>query len=293
MHQSLSRPMVINFAPTGAVVVRSDSEYLPITNDEIVADVAMAVGLGVTMVHLHVRDADGRQSLDPERYADLITRVREIDRELVVCVSLSGRDGSSLDDRLAPLALTGEAKPDMASLTTSSMNFARQASVNDPGVVVAMARRMIEVGVVPEFEVFDVGMVNVVKYLAERDHVVAPHYFNIMLGGVATAQSTPLDLGAILAALPDRSHWSCGGIGRGQLAATGLAAAAGGGVRVGLEDNLFMDPERTQLATNHGQLQRAHQLAEIQMRSVMTSAEFRSAMNLLPGNGEYGRPPID
>lgn len=288
---SFADPFILNFAPTGMVPRRKDNPYVPIHPEEIVEQVQEAVEVGITVVHLHARDKDESPSHDLELYSDIIRRVRKIAPDLVVCVSLSGRRRPDFESRSAPLRLEGDMKPDMGSLTLSSLNFSREASVNSPEMVKSLAEEMLKRGVVPELEAFDGGMVNYAKYLIGKGVVRSPFYFNLIMGNPANAQADPLSLGGMLAQLPSSSLWSVGGIGRAQAPSAMLGLAAGGGVRMGLEDNLFFDSGRKKLATNRDLLKRVHTMAAQLDRAVMTPREFRTQMNMLPGHGEYGRIP--
>ncbi len=286
---SADQAFVLNFAPTGMVPKRNDSPHVPLHPEEIAEQVHEAVDLGITVVHLHARDQDGSPSHDLDLYADIIRRVRSFAPELVICVSLSGRKRPDFASRSAPLTLTGDAKPDMGSLTLSSLNFSREASVNSPEMVRQLAEEILHRGVVPELECFDGGMINYARYLIDRGLVQPPYYFNLILGNPANAQADPLSLGAMLSQIPQPSLWSVGGIGRVQTDSAMLGLAAGGGVRMGLEDNLHYDRGRKQLARNIDLLKRVHELAEHLDRRVMSPREFRLKMGLLPGQGAYGR----
>jgi 3-keto-5-aminohexanoate cleavage enzyme len=180
-----------------------------------VADVARCMALGVQMVHLHARDANGVQTGDPAPYGRLVEAIRALPggQELVVCVTTSGRLDNSFDARARVLDLTGDAKPDMASLTLSSLNFAQSASVNAPDTIRQLARRMQERGIKPELEVFDVGMANFARVLLREGLVNGPLYVNVLLGNIAGAQPDLLQLAAILAALPPDCIVSIAGLG--------------------------------------------------------------------------------
>lgn len=260
----------LSLCPTGMVPRRADSPYIPISPAEIADQVAECSDLGVTSVHLHARSGGGEPAWQKDVFADIVSRIRRATPDLIICVTTSGRLESALERRLDVLSLEGELKPDMASLTLSSMNFANSASVNSPETVKALASAMLDRGIVPELEIFDTGMVNYLHYLSGRGLLVEPYVVNFLLGGVATAQATPLDLGMLVERLPDGAIWSAGGIGRAQLPATTMALAAGGGVRIGLEDNLHLDSARTRLATNKELVKRivdiAHHLGRLPMR---------------------------
>ena len=280
--------LIINFCPTGMIPTKEMTPHVPITPQEIAEDVKRAVDIGITMVHLHARDDNERPTWLKERYADTIYRIRKFAPELIICVSTSGRSFERLVWRQNVLDLEGSGKPDMASLTLSSLNFNKEESVNSPDIIKALAERMKERGIKPELEVFDTGMVNYAKYLEDKGLIEPPHYFNIILGNAACAQTDPLHLGVMINDLPLWSLWSVGGVGEYQLTANSMAIAAGGGVRVGLEDNIWWDSERTRLVTNEALLVRIHDLADIHHREVMTPAELRKRLGLKPGNGEYG-----
>lgn len=283
-----SEDLIVNFVPTGMVATREDHPGLPTTPDEIAGSVREACGLGITMVHLHARDAAGRSTLDPAMYAETIRAIRSFAPDLVVCVSLSGRGGAAIERRLAPLDLEGDAKPDMGSWTPGSLNFAREASVNSPGDVAALAARMRERGILPEIEIFDAGMINAVRYFERKGLLRAPHYANIILGNLFSAQADLLLAGALVRDLPAGTLWSMGGIGAAQLPANTMAIAAGGGIRVGLEDNLFWDAARTRRATNRELLERALEVAGRLGRGPMAPRELRERLGLAPGNGIHG-----
>lgn len=245
-------PLIINLACTGVIATRAMSPRIPLSHDEIVEDVARCLEQGVQMVHLHARDAAGAQTGDPAPYGRLIEAIRQLPggREAVLCVSTSGRQAADFASRARVLELDGAARPDMASLTLSSLNFMRSASINAPDTIRRLAARMLEQGIKPELEVFDLGMANVARVLCKEGLLKPPLYVNLLLGNIAGAQAEPLQIAAMLAALPEGCIVSLAGIGRFQLKANGLGLLWADGVRVGLEDNLWLDVARTQHASN-------------------------------------------
>jgi uncharacterized protein (DUF849 family) len=281
--------IIINFTPTGMIPTKADTPYVPITPQEIIDEVFQAVKLGITMVHLHARDNNGVPSSDKAIYAEIIAGIRQFAPELIICVSTSGRLVSSLEARSDVLSLEGELKPDMASLTLSSLNFNKQASINAPDMVQGLAKIMHERGIKPELEAFDLGMLNVIPYLAKKNLVEPPYYINLILGNIASAQADLLPIGVMVHSAPQNSVLSLGAVGNDQLKANSLAIAMGYGIRVGLEDNFWFDPERTQLATNLSLLERIHTLIAANQKTLMSSAELRQILNLKPGHGNYGK----
>ncbi len=178
-----------------------------------------------------------------EVYAKIIAGIRNYAPDLVICASLSGRNFNSLDKRSDVLHLEGDLKPDMGSLTLSSLNFNRVASMNAPDMIEDLATVMKEKGIVPELEVFDVGMINFGKYLIKRNVIKAPLYYNLLFGNIACAQTNLLHAGVMLNDVQEDALVSIAGIGNNQLMMNSLAIAIGRGVRVGLEDNIWYDAE--------------------------------------------------
>ncbi len=282
--------LIINFTPTGMIPTKKMTPHVPITVSEIVEDVHRAVEIGITMVHLHAReDKSGEPTYKAEIYGKIIAGIRSFAKDLIICVSLSGRNYKEFEQRAEPLQLAGDLKPDMGSLTLSSLNFNRVASMNAPDMVQSLAQEMRSRGIVPELEAFDAGMINYAKYLEKKGLLPAPHYCNLLLGNIACAQADLLHTGIMIRDLPENSLWSLAGIGDAQLMMNSIAIAAGGGVRVGLEDNIWYEPERKRLATNADLLRRIHHLAEANEREVMPPAKLRKMLRLQPGYGQYGR----
>jgi uncharacterized protein (DUF849 family) len=284
--------VVVNFTPTGMIPTKEMTPHAPISVEEIVEDVLRATEIGITTVHLHARDEESaKPSYSRDTYARIIEGVRAHDKEVVIGVSTSGRTFQRFSQRAACLQLEGDLKPDMGSLTLSSVNFNKVTSVSPPDMIRRLAEEMASRGIMPELEAFDAGMINYAKYLIDRGVLRPPHYFNLILGNVACAQADLLHVGVMIRDLPPASYWSLGGVGNAQLMMNSLAIATGGGVRVGLEDNIWFDLERTRLATNADLLRRVHTLIEANGRTVMSPASFRSRFELQPGHGAYGRPP--
>lgn len=273
--------LILNLAPTGMVPTKAMSPHVPVSVPEIVADAKTCVALGVNMLHLHARDDAGQPTYKKEIYARLIGSIREACPEVVICVSLSGRNFGSFEQRAEPLSLTGDLKPDMGSLTLASMNFGQTASVNSPEMIQRLAGRMAEAGIKPELEVFDSGMVNYAHFLQRKGLIKPPFYFNLILGNVATAQAKPANLGLMMSELPPGSVWTGGGVGAAQLSMNTMGMLFGQGARVGLEDYLWLDPERRRLATNPEMVKRCIELAATFCKTVASAHEVRLALDLV------------
>lgn len=282
--------LIINFTPTGMIPTKEMTPHVPISISEIIEEVHQAVELGITMVHLHARDEkSGKPIHSASAYENIIAGIRKFDRELILCVTTSGRDFPEFEKRSEVLELSGDVKPDMGSLTLSSLNFNLQASMNSPEMIQALANKMKERGIIPELEAFDAGMINYAKYLNHKGIIEPPHYINFLLGNIACAQADLLHAGMMVRDLPEDAYWAFAGIGNSQLMMNSIAIASGGGVRVGLEDNIWFDQKRTILAKNIDLIKRLHHVAEANERNILLASEMRKLLNLQAGNGKYGR----
>ncbi|MEP6591260.1 MAG: 3-keto-5-aminohexanoate cleavage protein [Gemmatimonadota bacterium] len=272
---------LLNFTPTGMIPTKAMTPHVPISPSEIIAQVGEAVALGANMVHLHARDArSGKPTYEKAIYAEIVAGVRAAHPELVICLSTSGRDFPGFNERSECLDLPGDLKPDMGSLTLSSLNFNAQASLNAPEMIQALAKKMQDNGIKPELEVFDLGMINYAHYLIKKGLITPPYYFNLILGNIACAQANLLSLGLMIKELPADSVWSVGGIGDSQLRMNAIGIVDGGGVRVGLEDNIHFDAERTRLATNAELVERIVGIAAAVGREPYAHGEARALLGL-------------
>ncbi len=277
--EALAGPVPIVLAPTGMVPTKVMTPHVPLTPEEIARDVADAASIGITSVHLHARDADGEPTWDGDVYRRIVGAVRERTPEVLINVSTSGRSWSELEKRADCLALDGDLKPDLASLTLSSLNFVQGASVNAPETIRGLARIMLERGIVPELEIFDLGMLNFAHVLRKEGLLPGAVVANLFFGNIAGMQPTLPEVGLAVERLPPGAIWAGAGLGDFQFTAQALSVAAGGGVRVGLEDGIWFDRGRTQLATNPMLLERVAQTIALHGREVMTPAQMRSTLH--------------
>ena len=276
---------IVNFTPTGMIPTKALTPFVPLTVDEVIEDVLNVAKLGVSMVHLHARDSImGEPTYKKEIYGEIIRGIRKHNKDILLGVSTSGRKVNSFAKRSECLDLEGELKPDFASLTLSSVNFNRQASINSPDMIKRLAQKMLERGIKPELEAFDLGMINYAKYLIRKKLLRPPYYFNLILGNIACAQADMLHLGLMIRELPENSYWSVGGIGEWQLKMNILSIVSGGGVRIGLEDNIWFDNDRKKLATNYELVERVVEIAKSMGQEPYQAVEVRKLLNL----GEKG-----
>ncbi|WP_336922469.1 3-keto-5-aminohexanoate cleavage protein [Aquipuribacter sp. SD81] len=227
---------MITVAPTGAESRRADVPNLPTTPEEIAAEAAACERAGAAMVHVHVRDAEHAPTLDLPRVRETLAAVREA-CGLVVQLSTGGSVHDPLDARLAVL----DAEPDSCSLTLGTVNFGDDVFMNPWGFVVDLFRAARERGIVPEFEVFDLGQLATLRRLLDREGLPAGGkvHVDLVMGVPGGMPGTADTLVACVAALPPEvTSWSATGIGRSHLTVLAAALAAGGHLRVGMEDVL-------------------------------------------------------
>jgi 3-keto-5-aminohexanoate cleavage enzyme len=270
------------------IPTREMTPFVPLSPREIADEVREARRYGISIVHIHARSEDGASTYKKEVFAEIIEAIRQTDEQLILCVSTSGRFWGELEQRSDCLKLTGDAKPDMASLTLSSLNFNTEASINSPQMIQALAQLMLDRGIKPELEAFDSGMINYAGYLVRKGLLRPPLYFNLILGNIACAQANLLSLGMMVNELPEGAVWSAGGVGDAQLKMNVAAMISGGGVRVGLEDNIWLTPERKALASNTDLLKRINLIAQALQLEIATPEDVRAALGL--GSALKGTP---
>ena len=275
----MDKKFILNFTPTGLIPTKEMTPEVPNQPEEIIEQVLEASELGANMVHLHARELDtGLPTYKKEIYAEIISGIREKNRELVIGVSTSGRHFFEFEKRSQSLDLDGKLKPDFGSLTLSSLNFNKQASINSPQMIQDLTKKMLNSKIRPEMEAFDLGMINYAKYLIRKGLIKPPYYFNLILGNIACAQANMLSLGLMVKELPEKSVWAVGGVGDFQLPMNAMAIISGGGVRVGLEDNIWYDEDRTRLASNRDLIERILTIAKVMGREPYTAKEARKVL---------------
>lgn len=267
-------PLVL--APTGMVPTKKLTPHVPITPEEIIADVKSCCDIGISSVHLHARGSSGDPTWEKDTYAEIIYGIREFAPNLAINVSTSGRNWSDLEKRADCLSLLGDLKPDLASLTTSSLNFIDRESINSPDTVQKLAKIMLERDIIPELEIFDLGMINCIKVLQKKNLLPKTLVANLFFGSIYGAQTTPIEVAAMINGLPEGTIWSGAGIGSFQAPAHAFSLAFGGGVRTGIEDNIYLDFSRQKLAKNVELVERVHKMGETLGREMISPAEFKA-----------------
>jgi uncharacterized protein (DUF849 family) len=260
---------IINFTPTGTQTTRGNS-FAPLLPNEIIEEVHQANELGISVVHLHARDEITLENTyKKETYQKIMEGVKKYCPELLICVSLTGRNFPEIEKRTEVLQLY----PDMGSLTMSSLNFPSGASINQPDIILSLIESMDKYGVQPEIECFDTGMLNYTNYLISKNKLKPPYHINIILGNIYNGQCDFGTLATIKSNLVPNTYTCLGGIGSQQLKSTVYGLLDFDGVRIGLEDNLYYkDKEKT---TNINLLNRVHRIMEELNLSHYKSSELR------------------
>ena len=273
--------IILNLCPTGIIPTKELNNNTPLTADEIANDTYECYKLGVQMVHIHARDEDGNNTMDKSKYGEIILKIREKCPDIIICASLSGRVINTFEGRSDVLNLMGKMKPDMGSLTLSSLNFSTGPSINSPEMIQSLLIKMNENNIKPELEVFDVGMINYAKYLIKKGLLKPPYYFNIILGNISSAQNEPSDLASMISALPLNSVYCIGGIGNSMLGSNISGILYADGIRTGLEDNLYYNNDRTILGNNKMFIERVINIAKIYERTPFTCQKVRDLLGIV------------
>ncbi|HPQ43313.1 MAG TPA: 3-keto-5-aminohexanoate cleavage protein [Syntrophales bacterium] len=269
--------VIITAAITGSRMQRDIAPYIPITPEEIAQSAIESWKAGASIVHIHVRDPNtgmGSQAVD--LFKRVVEPVRE-QTDVVLCLTTSGVPGLNLpiDQRLAPLEL----KPELASFDAGSINLGGHPFINSNEFLDEAAIRMKEFGVKPEIEAFDLGMIVTSLRMRDEGKLDEPLHFQFVLGTPAGAPATPKSFLHFLEHIPGNATWSTIGIGRWQIDMAMMALIMGGHIRVGMEDNIYL--ERGVLAKTNAQLvERVIRVCKEYGRDIATPAETRDILGL-------------
>lgn len=266
--------LVITAAVNGAEVTRDQTPYVPITPEEIAAAALEAAKAGASIIHVHGRRADGSATQDKEVYREIIERIQE-KSDVIVQVSTGGAVGMTASERGDVISL----RPEMATLSTGTVNFGDGVFLNSMDMMVDFATRMKEFGVRPEIEVFDVGMIANAMSLVKMGLLKEPLHVDLVLGVPGAIPGEINHLMHMVSSLPKGSTWTAAGVGRSQLPIAVAAMLLGGHVRVGLEDNIYYSKGR--LAQSNAELvERVVRLATELGREIATPSEARRIVSI-------------
>jgi uncharacterized protein (DUF849 family) len=270
---------LITVAPTGAESAKADVPALPVTLDELVAEAKACEAAGASVIHVHIRDSEAQPTLDQGRLRDTVAALRA-QTSLIVQLSSGGSVHDPESDRLAVL----DAAPDMASCTMGTVNFGDDVFMNRWEFIVDLHTRMQDRGIVPEYEIFDLGHLWAPQRLL--DHYGLPSGGHVHLdlvinvpGGMPGTTAALVACTSAMADLPEGTTFSATGIGRATIPVLLASLSAGGHLRVGMEDTVTY--AKGQPVTSNEQLvARAAGFARLAQRPPMTTAEARSLLGI-------------
>lgn len=268
--------LIITAAIIGAELTTSQMPALPVTARQMGEAAEKCCEAGASVIHLHVRDAEGNPSQAVEDFAQAMDEIRRR-CDVIVQFSTGGAVGTPIELRAAPLALA----PEMATLSTGTVNFGDGVFMNDPVTIEYLAGEMRRHRVMPEIECFDVGHIANAVRLAERGLIDTPLYFDFVMGVPGGIPGTLEHLMHCVHSIPLGSKWQVAGIGRAELPLAMAAVVMGGNARVGFEDNIYYS--RGVLASDNAQLvARVARIAHEAGRQVATPSEARQILGLTP-----------
>jgi len=269
--------LIITVALTGNVPTKDMNPNLPVTADEIAADVRRCADAGAVLFHVHARDAEQQPTLDINAFKERSRKIKEIAPEVIIQLSTGARAGKDWEARSNPVRLL----PEMASFTTGSNNLPGIIYENSPQFIDFLAKVFKETGVKPEIEVFETGMINNALYLMKKGYLEAPLHFEFVLGAPGSMPGTVRNLLFLSESIPSGCTWTVAGIAKAEIPLAAAAIVMGGHVRVGLEDNLFM-PDGSP-ASNPKLVEKVVAIAREVGRDIASPDEARTILSLNPG----------
>jgi len=276
----MAKKLIITAALVGAGTTRAQTPHVPITPDEIAADVVECAKAGASVAHLHVRDENGKNSMATDKFVEVVTKVRKAvaDAGLDVVLNLT-TSGSAFSEELR-VAHLPVLMPEMCSYDPGSMNWANSyVFLNTPSFLEKLGTKCNELNIKPEIEIFDAGMIGNVEYYLKKGFLKQPLHCQFVLDVPGGMPGNLESLAYLIPKLPQGSTWSITGIGKAHvpMMLAGLAAGCDG-LRVGLEDNIFL--EKGVYATNAQLVARAVEYGKMAGREIATAEETRQMLGL-------------
>ncbi len=269
--------LIITLAPTGMIPTKNQTPHVPITPEEIAADTYEAYKLGASVVHVHARDEEtGKPTCDKAVFERIFKEIKRKCPDIIICATTSGRTDPQVEHRAEVLDLY----PDMASLTLGSLNFPQHPSVNPMQTIEKLATLMKERDILPELEIFEPGFINTAKYLFKKGYLKKPMHFCMLLGSLGSMPAGINDLAYLANSLPTESNWSATGIGRFQTQINAAAVLMGGHTRIGIEDSIYFNYPKQELATNAKLVERIVNVAKELGREIATPKDARELLGL-------------
>lgn len=275
---SAGEDVIITAALTGAVTPKEINEHIPLTPEEIAADVYRCWQQGAAIVHLHMRDEKGLGSMNTALFAKTIQLVREYrDCDVIINCTTSGDSRATDEQRIAPvLTLNGI---EMASWDAGSFNWMPGGVfINSPQFLGQLSEILTARGIRPEIEIFDSGMLGVANYFADKGALKTPLHYQFCLGVPGGMPASVENLLYLSSHIPTGSTWSAFGIGKHHLPIMYTTLALGGHIRVGLEDNVYFS--KGEKATNPQLVARAAQAVTLFGKQVATPERARKILGI-------------
>lgn len=268
--------LIITACICGAEVTKEQNPAVPYTVEEIAREAKAAYDAGAALIHLHVREDDGTPTQSKDRFDACIKAIKEVCPDVIVQVSTGGAVGMTNEERLQPLLLN----PEMATLDCGTCNFGGdEIFVNTENMIIDFVEKMNEKHVKPEIEVFDKGMVDMALRLNRKGYIKEPMHFDFVMGVNGGISAGARDLVFMVGSIPPGSTWTVAGVGRNQFPMAAMGIIMGGHIRVGFEDNVYL--EKGVPARSNGELvAKAARLAKELGREIATPAEARKILGL-------------
>jgi uncharacterized protein (DUF849 family) len=255
LEPDLADPTILTCAVTGNITTVDQTPYLPVTPEQIAEECLEAVRAGASIVHIHVRHPDGRPSMDLAHYREVVERLRSAEEDVVINLTTGPGQRFIPSESEPSVAAPGttlirpeprvmhveELRPELCSLDFNTMYSGNSVVINTPANVEIMAERIQAAGVRPELEVFDSGDIQLANHMIQQGKLATPAFFQIVLGVRYGAIATPETLAYLKSLVPAASHWSAFGVSRWEFPMLAQSWLLGGHVRVGLEDNIYLE----------------------------------------------------
>ncbi len=271
----MNEKVILTIAPTGNVPTKELNPHVPITPQEIAAQVYECWKEGASVVHIHTRDENGLPTADIDVNRQVLVELDKYpDCNIIRQLSTGARAGKTYQERGQMLCLA----PEMASLATGSSNLPKQANLNDPETIAFLAGEMKKYGVKPEVEVFDVAMIANALQFADKGLIDWPIHFNFVLGVPGSLPASFKNLFFLYEQLPANCTWSVTAVGRQHVELSVMAMLLGGNVRVGIEDNLHFS--KGVLNTNVSSVRRIKEIALALGKEIATPDEARKILSI-------------
>ena len=292
----MNKNVILTCAITGAGETTAKSEHVPVTPEQIANSALEAAKAGAAIVHCHVRDPKtGKGSRNPDYYEEVVDRIREKDSQVIINLTagmggdlvigpdtnpMNFGEGTDLVGALERLQHVERIRPDICSLDCGSLNFGdtNEVYISTPEMLREMTQKVKSLGVRPELEIFDTGNLWFAETMIAEGLLDPPFWIQLCL---SIPYGTPMDIGILYAMvnrLPENAEFTSFGLGAMQMPMVAQSVMLGGHVRVGLEDNLYL--EKGVLATNADLVKKAVNIIELMGASIQSPNEARKTLNL-------------